>query len=184
MPWRASCQGFSSRCFSRRFKRPLGAPTRYCTGGSLLLISARTASVGTPRSPEPIQLKVPPQLSGQPAGAPLPWPTQPQLRQAKLHDRGVARNGLAAILREQRQRPWASRVRVENLDRLSPGNSLRGVDLAQIQDVPLHHSAIVETLVLDDVPIAVGLAVLLSLGPPQEHGAAILCTTCHDLETG
>jgi hypothetical protein len=30
--------------------------------------------------------------------------------------------------------------------------------------MPLHYSAIVETLVLDDVPIAVRLAVLLSLG--------------------
>jgi hypothetical protein len=99
-------------------------------------------------------------------------------------DRSVARNGVAAILREQRQRPWASRVRADNLDRLAPRNSLRGVDLAQIQDVPLHRSAIVETLVLDDVPIAVRLAVLLSLGPPQEHGAATLCTTCHAREIG
>ena len=39
---------------------------------------------------------------------------------------------------------------------------LRGVDLAQIQYVPLDHPATVETLVLDDVPVAVRLAVLLS----------------------
>jgi hypothetical protein len=35
--------------------------------------------------------------------------------------------------------------------------------------VPLHHSAVVETLVLDDVPIEMGLAVLPSLDSSQEH---------------
>jgi hypothetical protein len=40
--------------------------------------------------------------------------------------------------------------------------------------VPLHHPAIIETLVLDDIPIAVHLAVLLSLGASQKHDAANL----------
>ena len=39
-----------ARCFSNRVRRPLGVPTRYCTGGSLPRISASTASVGMPRS--------------------------------------------------------------------------------------------------------------------------------------
>src|SRR5258708_15656830 len=60
---------------------------------------------------------------------------------------------------------------MECLDGRAPRGRLRGVDLAQIQDVRLHHSATVETLVLDDVPVAVRLAVLPSLGSSQEHGA-------------
>jgi hypothetical protein len=36
--------------------------------------------------------------------------------------------------------------------------------------MPLHHSAVIETLVLDNVPVAVRLSVLLSLGASQKHG--------------
>jgi hypothetical protein len=42
--------GFSIKCFSSRFSRPFGVPTKYCNGGSLARISASTASVATPRS--------------------------------------------------------------------------------------------------------------------------------------
>jgi hypothetical protein len=62
-----------------------------------------------------------------------------------------------------------SRVVVENLDGLAPCRCLRGVDLAQIQNVPLYDTAAGNTLVLDDAPIVVRLAVLLSLGLPQKH---------------
>jgi hypothetical protein len=44
--------------------------------------------------------------------------------------------------------------------------------VAQIQNVPLHHPPAVETLVLDDAPIEVGLAVLPSLDSSQEHDNA------------
>ncbi len=49
-PGGASCQGLSKRSFSSLISRPLGVPTRYCTGGSLARISARASSVGIPRS--------------------------------------------------------------------------------------------------------------------------------------
>src|ERR1700682_2070610 len=39
--------------------------------------------------------------------------------------------------------------------------------------MPLHHPAIIETLVLDHVPVAVRLAVLPSLGASQKHDARI-----------
>src|SRR6266850_517011 len=48
-PARAVCQGLVTRDCSSRLRRPFGVPTRYCTGGSLRRISARTSSVGTPR---------------------------------------------------------------------------------------------------------------------------------------
>jgi len=107
----------------------------------------------------------------------LPRTVKPHLGQTKLNDGCIARGHLAPILREQRQRPGTARILVEHLDRLAPGRRLRGVDLAQIQHMPLHHPAIIETLVLDDVPVAVRLAVFLSLGPPQEHDAANLMHT-------
>src|SRR3984885_2800004 len=44
------------------------------------------------------------------------------------------------------------------------------------QNVPLHHPAAVETLVLDDAPIEVRLAVLPSLDSPQEHDGACQIT--------
>jgi hypothetical protein len=80
---------------------------------------------------------------------------QPQLRQAKVHDAARPGDRLAAILGKQRQPSPLPFVLIENLDGLAPGRRLRGVDLAQIQDVPLHHPAILETLVLDDVPVTV-----------------------------
>ncbi len=43
--------------------------------------------------------------------------------------------------------------------------------LAQIQDVTLHDAAACDTLVLDDAPILVRLAVLLPLGLLQKHGS-------------
>ena len=63
------------------------------------------------------------------------------------------------------------RVLVEHLDRLAPHRGLRGIDLAQIQHVTLHDAAARDTLVLDDAPILVRLAVFLPLGLPQKHGS-------------
>jgi len=52
-----------------------------------------------------------------------------------------------------------SRVVVENLDGIAPCRSLRGVALAQRLNVPLHHAAAGNMLVLDDAPTIVRLAV-------------------------
>jgi hypothetical protein len=43
------------------------------------------------------------------------------------------------------------------------------MDLSQIQNLSLHHPAIVETPILDDVPIDVRLAVLAPSSLPQKH---------------
>jgi hypothetical protein len=45
------------------------------------------------------------------------------------------------ILGEQRQCPCVPGVLVEHFDGLAPGSSLGRADLAQIQDVALHHAA-------------------------------------------
>ncbi len=54
-------------------------------------------------------------------------------------------------------------------DRTAPGQLLRGVDLAQIQHVPLHDPAAGHTAVLHYAPVAVLLAVLLAGRGAQEH---------------
>jgi hypothetical protein len=74
--------------------------------------------------------------------------------------------GEVALVGKQRQRLGTARIPVKSLDRLAPRCGLREVDFAKIQDAPLGRPAIVETLVLDDVPIGVRLAVLLSFDSP------------------
>jgi hypothetical protein len=122
-----------------------------------------------------IELQLTPQLACQPAGAPLPEAAQLQIGQPKLHRGGRRPDNLAAVLREQRHRPRAAGVLVEHPDRPAPGSRLRGVDLAEIQHVSLHDTPARDTLALDDRPVAIDPAVLLSLGAPQEQGAT-LCT--------
>jgi hypothetical protein len=134
-----------------------------------MIPSRPLAARGQALGPEPVELQLPPQQPGQPTGAPLPRAMQAHLGKPQPHHRGVVSRGFAAILREQRERSRAAGLRVEHLDRLAPSFRLRRVDLAQIINVPLHHSAIVETLVLDDVPIEVRLAVLPSFDSSQEH---------------
>jgi hypothetical protein len=62
-----------------------------------------------------------------------------------------------------------SRIVIKHLDGLAPHRGLRGIDLAQIQHVTLHDTATHDTLVLDDAPILVRLAVFLPLGLSQKH---------------
>src|SRR5450631_520141 len=50
--------------------------------------------------------------------------------------------------------------------------------------MPLHHPVAIETFVLDDVPVVVRLAVLLSLGASQKHDAANLSASRPAWESG
>jgi hypothetical protein len=77
-----------------------------------------------------------------------------------------------------------SGVLVENFDGLVPRRGLGRADLAQIQNVALHHSAAREALVLDDAPVAVRLAILLSPGLPQKHDPATLAKGIRRWEWG
>jgi hypothetical protein len=82
--------------------------------------------------PEAIQFQLPPQVTGQPAGAPLPWPVQAQLGQVNPHHPVIGGGGLDRLRRKQRQRPWPPGILVKDFDRLAPSLGLRGIDLAQI----------------------------------------------------
>jgi hypothetical protein len=114
----------------------------------------------------------------------LPRPAQPHLREAKLHNRTVGRRRGAAILGKQRQGPWLSRFLIEHLDGFAPGGGLGRADLAEIQNVALHHPTALQALVLNDAPIGVRLAILLSSGLAQEHDPASLAKRISPGEQG
>jgi hypothetical protein len=108
------------------------------------LIPARSLPAGRqPLGPELVQLQLAPQLTREPARAPLPRPAQRQCRETNTNRRGVV-DRRAAILRNQRQCSRLAGRLVEYLDRLAPRRGLRRADLSQIQDLPLHHPAVVE----------------------------------------
>src|SRR4029077_1082006 len=56
--------------------------------------------------------------------------------------------------------------------RLAPSQLLRIVDLAQVQQRPLHHTASAYPAILHDAPVTVLFAVLLALGVTEKHDAA------------
>ncbi len=136
------------------------------------------------KGPEPIEFEFPPQRPGQPTVASLARMEQARLRQAKWRHRGVVRDRVATILGEQGQRLRSARVGVDELDRLAPSFRPRRVDLAQIQNAPLRHSAAIETLVLDDAPIKVRLAVAPSLVSSREHDDAEAIAKTNPGESG
>jgi hypothetical protein len=77
-----------------------------------------------------------------------------------LYAIALGRSGKPTIGRKKRQLGVALRVLVECFDRAAPIVMLAVADLTQIQHLPLHHLATGTAPVLDDVPVAVLLAVL------------------------
>jgi len=100
---------------------------------------------------------------------------EPHLREADL-DRVRALRRHPAALGKQRQGSRFPGRLVDHLDGAPPSVNLRGVDLPQIKNLALDHSPIVETLILDDVPVDVGLAVFLPCGRAQKHDGFPSCT--------
>ena len=129
------------------------------------------AARAEPLGPEPVERQFAPQVHRQPAPAPLPRPAQPQLGKLQPDDRGVGQHPLAAVFREQRQGARRRRSFLEDGDRLAPSQFLRIVDLAQVQQRPLHHTASAYPAILHDAPVTVLFAVLLALGVTEKHDA-------------
>src|SRR5271167_1871332 len=113
-------------------------------------------------------------MQRQPAGPPLPRSAHSKIGQLQPNDRGVRQNPFAAILRKQRQclRPIVPVL--QHLDRLAPSQFLRAVDLAEIQNVLLNDTPTGDTLVLDNAPVAMFLAVLPANLVAQKHAGADL----------
>jgi len=90
---------------------------------------------------------------------------QTQLAQAQAYRIDVAHRHRAG----GKQRDLAPRAGVVQLDGLAPGFALAGVDLAQVEHLALHDSAIAAPAVLRHAPVLVVLAVLPASVAAQEH---------------
>lgn len=102
----------------------------------------------------------------------MPRTLQPHLVHAYVNH--IAIDGLNwSIFRKQRNRAWRIFAIFQYLYRAPPGFSLAVVDLAQIENMPLHHTPVAEAMVLDDAPVAVFFAVLDSPSHPKEHAAIV-----------
>ncbi len=63
--------------------------------------------------------------------------------------------------------------RLEHLDASAPRGLLTIVDLSEVEDLPLDHAPVRTSVILNDAPVSVSLAVLDSLRVPQEHAAIV-----------
>jgi hypothetical protein len=149
--------------FAARRKQPIGGHHEQHQ------IKARALAVGRePFGPKAIEPQLPPQAQRQPARAPLARPLQPKLGELDADNAVVRQKLFAAILGKQRQRRRALFAFFEDFDRPAPRPFLAVVDLAQIEDVTLHHAA-AGALVLHKAEIAMDLAVLLANRGAQKH---------------
>jgi hypothetical protein len=113
--------------------------------------------------PEPIEPQLPPQHARQPTGAPLARAAEPHLVETQPDDILSGRN-IATIFGEEGERSCSASIFVEHLDGPAPSFRLRGIDLAEIEHMTLHHATVIETSVLNDAPVDVRLPVLSPLG--------------------
>src|SRR5918996_1283425 len=125
-------------------------PRPLATGGQFVrpkLIQPQQTSIGR----TPIQLI--PQLTGQPAGAPLPGTVQLQLTELDAHNLTV-QSRRPTVFREDRHLLRLGLSLLEHLDRLTPGGVLMVVNLPQIQHLPLDNTIPPRTPVFHNTPIA------------------------------
>ena len=109
--------------------------------------------------PEVVQPQLAPQLAGEPAGPPLPRLAQFQGVEPDVHGLATQRRRLP-VGGEQGKLCRATPAIGEHLDGLAPHRPLAVVNLAQIQHVPLHHTARGGAPVFHNAPVAVLFAVL------------------------
>src|SRR5215831_13518298 len=127
------------------------------------------AGLGQALLPELIQPQLMPQLAGQPAVAEHSRP--PQFQPAQLYRHTVQRiSRQFPVVREQAHGGVTFFVLDKYIQRSSPGGLLLVVDLAQVQNRPLHGLTASQPMILDDAEVAVVLAILSSVGAAQEHG--------------
>src|SRR5262245_51379494 len=80
--------------------------------------------------------------------------------------------------RKQGQLRWPLAPFIECFDDLAPRLALAVIDLAQIQHLPLHDLATSTALALDNIPIAMLLAVLQSSVASQIHASESVSNAC------
>ena len=127
-----------------------------------------------PVAPELVEFERRPELTDDPAGAPLPRALQPELAEAHLHadvDR-VRRD--RPVGREQGQAELAVRAPFDGLDAPEPAGLLTVVELPEVEHAPIDGPAVGTALLLLDAPVSVLLAVLASQMAAEVHGGPTL----------
>jgi hypothetical protein len=143
-----------------------------CQEQQPLVPACSLAARAEPLGPELVERQLAPQVQRQPAPAPLPRPTQLQFAQLQPDNRGVRQHPPAAVFREQRQAARRRGAFRKDGDRLAPSQFLRIIDLTQVQQRPLHHTASANPAILHDAPGTMLFAVLLALGVTKQHDTA------------
>src|SRR6516225_8792651 len=110
-----------------------------------------------------------PQFACQPAVAEHSRPPQFQPAQFYLHTVQLISRQFP-VVREQAYGGVTFFFLDKYIQRSSPGRLLLVVDLAPVQNRPLHALTASQPMILDDAEVAVVLAVLFSVGAAQEHG--------------
>jgi len=118
-------------------------------------LSRRRQLVG----PEIVQPQPVPQVAGEPAGSPLPRLAQFQGIEPDLHGLAIQHRHLP-VIGEQGELCRALPALAEYLNGLAPRRLLAVVDLAQVQHMPLHHTARGGAPAFHNAPVAVSFAVL------------------------
>ena len=134
--------------------------------------------------PETVQSKLLVELTGQPARAPLPRPMQLHRIEPHLHAMGLGVGRNRAIGREQSKLGVPAGRFIKGFDLAAPSLMLAVVDLAEIQHLALHHFAARTALVLDNIPIAMLLAVLEASVESQEHANQLTPNKIHEKRLG
>ena len=160
--------------------KPVTVQTPFAAGGEqpvkreqaqdFFPVRAFAAATQTRRE-ERIELEVAPELIAQPARAPGAGAGKLELVELHLHGRR-GRGGRRAIGGKERALAGLAVVFIEDVNGLLPGGALGVVDLAQVEDVPLHHAA-PDPAALDDGPGAMLLAVLFTRAALEKHAASV-----------
>ena len=142
------------------------------------LIPARALAAGRQAiGPEPIELQLLPQLQGQPAGAPLPRPQEPQLRELQAHDRARPASTPRIDPRET-ARAFARPASSSNTSiDLRHATSCEELISPRYSTCRCTTRPPLKPLVLDDAQVAVLFAVLLASRGAQKHLGAPPLTT-------
>ena len=120
---------------------------------------------------ERIELEVAPELIAQPARAPGAGAGKLELRKLHLHRRRGGQ-GRRAVGGKERTLAGLAVVFIEDGNGLLPGGALGIVDLAQVEDVPLHHAP-PDAAALDDRPGAMLLAIFFARAALEKHAPSV-----------
>lgn len=124
-----------------------------------------------------VQTELTVEFQREPATAPLPRTAQGELIQPDLHHARVI-NGRGPIMREEGDLGSRAGIRAVSLEGLAPGRALAIIDLAQVEHLALSHASVVQTLVFDDRPVGVFLAIFFADLRTQKHNDRREYTPC------